>query len=201
VDAILVRTWPPGYGSDVEPDPLLLPTASQTVGPYFGIALPWADGPLVVPDGTDGSFWIRGRVTDGAGEPVPDALVETWQADPDGRFPQASPGGTAGFRGFGRCPTDEDGRFGVLTVMPGTVAGTDEAVQAPHIDVAVFARGLLKQVVTRIYFPDHPSNALDPVLSSVPSPSQATMLARRTDDGYTFDIRLQGDGATAFFEL
>ena len=182
------------------PSPLP-PTPSQTVGPFFGIVLPWEDGPLVVPEGTDESFWIRGRVTDGAGEPIPDALVETWQADPDGRFPQPGVGSPGGFRGFGRCPTDGDGRFGVLTVMPGATARTDDVIEAPHIDVAVFARGLLKQVVTRIYFPDHPSNALDPVLSSVPSPSQSTMLARRTDDGYTFDIRLQGDGATAFFEL
>lgn len=176
-----------------------LRTPSQTVGPYFGMALPWPDGPRIVSDGSEGAFWIRGLVSDGAGDPVPDALVETWQADPDGRFPGSDAPG--GFRGFGRCPTDADGWFGILTVMPGSVPDLGGAVQAPHIDVAVFARGLLRQVITRIYFPDDPANAIDPVLSSLPVQAQATLLATRTADGYRFDIRLQGDDATAFFDL
>jgi protocatechuate 3,4-dioxygenase alpha subunit len=178
-----------------------LPTPSQTVGPYFGIALPWPDGPRVVPEGTVGAFWIRGRVTDGAGDQVPDAMVETWQADPAGNFPSERDDRTAGFRGFGRCATDTDGGFGILTVKPGAVPGVDGTVQAPHIDVAVFARGLLRPVITRIYFPDEPSNDEDPLLTSVPDPDRATMLASRTEDGYRFDIRLQGDGETAFFDL
>lgn len=178
-----------------------LPTPSQTVGPYFGMALPWPDGPNVVRDGSEGAFWIRGRVTDGAGEPVPDALVETWQADPAGKFPDRGGASQGGFRGFGRCPTDPDGCFGILTVMPGPVPGVDGVMQAPHIDVALFARGLLRSVITRIYFPDDPATAIDPVFSSVPTQAQATLLANRTDDGYRFDIRLQGDDATAFFDL
>ena len=185
----------------MDPRSQFLPTPSQTVGPYFGIALPWPDGPRVVPDGSEGAFWIRGRVTDGAGDPVPDALVETWQADASGRFPDRPDEGEGGFRGFGRCPTDAEGQFGIVTVKPGAVPGVDGVSQAPHIDVAVFARGLLRPVITRIYFPDDPGNAIDPVLSSLPLPDRATLLAGRTDDGYRFDIRLQGDDATAFFDL
>lgn len=177
------------------------PTPSQTVGPYFGMALPWPDGPRVVAPDTDGAIRIGGIVTDGAGVPVPDALIETWQAGPDGTFPTDGRSGAAGFRGFGRCPTDALGRFSLTTLMPGMVDAADQGAQAPHIDVAVFARGLLKQVITRIYFPDHPANAGDPVLSSLPEQARDTLIARRSDDGYTFDIRLQGDRATAFFEL
>jgi protocatechuate 3,4-dioxygenase alpha subunit len=212
VDAILVRRDLSGYGSvkstvqrnrggSVDRGAHLLPTPSQTVGPYFGMALPWPDGPRVVRDGSPGAFWIRGRVTDGAGEPVSDALIETWQADPEGRFPDGEDDAQGRFRGFGRCPTDAAGCYGILTVMPGPVRGPEGASQAAHIDVAVFARGLLRQVITRIYFPEDPANAVDPVFSSVPKPEQATLLANRTEDGYRFDIRLQGDDATAFFDL
>jgi protocatechuate 3,4-dioxygenase alpha subunit len=156
---------------------------------------------MVVRDGTEGAFWIRGRLTDGAGDPVPDGLVETWQADPSGSFPEIGSVTSAGFRGFGRCPTDDDGRFGILTVRPGAVPGPDGVAQAPHIDVAVFARGLLKQVVTRMYFPDEASNVDDPLLSSIPVERRATLLAAPTDDGFRFDIRLQGGDETAFFDL
>jgi protocatechuate 3,4-dioxygenase, alpha subunit len=171
-------------------------TPSQTVGPFLAIGLPWPDGPLVVPVGTPGAFWIRGDVRDGGGEVVQDALVETWQADPDGRF-----GGT--FRGFGRCPTDQDGRYGIHTRKPGPVPAPGGRFQAPHIDVSVFARGLLKRVVTRIYFEDETeANAQDAVLRSLADRADRdTLLARRTDDGYRFDIRLQGDGETIFFRL
>src|SRR5215471_2036494 len=122
-------------------------TPSQTAGPFFAIGLPWKEGAYAVGEGTPGAVWIRGRVTDGAGEPVPDALIETWQTDPV----------QDGFRGFARCPTDDDGRYGLLTLKPGPVAGPDGQPQAPHLVVAVLARGLLDRLVTRIYFADEPA--------------------------------------------
>ena len=166
-------------------------TPAQTVGPYFSIGLPWPDGPEVVPDGAAGAIRLRGRVLDGEGAPVPDALIETWQADPDGRYE------TPGFRGFGRCPTDADGNWAIRTVKPGAAAG-----QAPHIAVSVFARGLLHRVVTRIYFADeHEANAADPVLAGLDEAAGATLVAAREEDGYRFDVRLQGPDETAFFAV
>ncbi|HEY9392467.1 MAG TPA: protocatechuate 3,4-dioxygenase subunit alpha [Mycobacteriales bacterium] len=183
-------------------------TPSQTIGPFLHIGLPWPDGPDVVPDGTPGAFVISGVVLDGAGEPVTDAMVETWQADPRGGFdhpddPRAPTGPTvAGFRGFGRCPTDGTGRFWVRTVKPGPVPAPDGTAQAPHLDVSVFARGLLHRLVTRIYFDDEvEANAADPVLTSVDPAFRSTLVAARTAEGYRFDIRLRGDGETVFFAL
>jgi protocatechuate 3,4-dioxygenase alpha subunit len=169
-------------------------TPSQTVGPFLSIGLPWPDGPDVVAEGTPGAIVIRGTVYDGAGAPVPDALIETWQADPDGRFDHPEGGGTD-FRGFGRCPTDPQGTYWIRTLRPGAVSG-----QAPHIDVSVFARGLLHRVVTRIYLPDN-DNTADPVLATVPRERRHTVMAVQSDDGYTFDIRLQGPDETVFFEV
>lgn len=186
-------------------------TPSQTVGPFFSLGLPWSAGPEVVPKGTPGAVWIRGKVLDGHGAPVPDALIETWQADADGLFPQGrnrdagvEPAGTDhGFRGFGRCPTDLEGSWAVLTVKPGRVPAADGSPQAPHIDVAAFARGLLNHLFTRIYFGDEEeANATDPVLSKIEDrEARATLIARPTEDGYQFDIRLQGDHETVFFHL
>jgi protocatechuate 3,4-dioxygenase alpha subunit len=178
-----------------------LSTPSQTVGPFLSIGLPWADGPDVVPPGTPGALVISGTVYDGAGAVVPDALVETWQADADGRFnhPDDPRGAVPGFRGFGRCPTDENGRYAIRTVVPGALPGIGRTVQAPHIDVSVLARGLLNRVVTRIYFPG--SDAGDPVLASVPKDRRSTLIATKTADGYRFDVRLQGDGETVFFDV
>ena len=184
-------------------------TPSQTVGPFLALGLPWPDGPQVVPPGTPGAFWISGRLLDGAGQPVPDGLVETWQADPAGRFnhPDDPRGAVSpaipGFRGFGRCPTDRDGRWRIHTVKPGVLPGPGATTQAPHLDVSVLARGLLHRVVTRIYFADEPTaNAADPVLTSLAEPAdRATLLAAPTPDGYRFDIRLQGAGETVFFDL
>ncbi|HKS43533.1 MAG TPA: protocatechuate 3,4-dioxygenase subunit alpha [Amycolatopsis sp.] len=179
-------------------------TPSQTVGPYLAIGLPWADGPTVVPEGTPGAVWIRGTVTDGAGDPVPDALIETWQADPGGRFdhPDDPRGRVEGFRGFGRCPTGSDGTYGILTLLPGVVPGSDGKDQAPHIDVSVFARGLLNRVVTRIYFPENAeANAADAVLNSVPEDRRDTLVATKTEDGYRFDVYLQGPGETVFLDV
>jgi protocatechuate 3,4-dioxygenase, alpha subunit len=179
-------------------------TPSQTVGPYLSIGLPWPDGPFVVDESAPGAFWLHGIVTDGAGAPVPDALIETWQADPDGRFdhPDDPRGAVKGFRGFGRCPTDDSGRYAIRTQKPGPVPGPGGEAQAPHIDVSVFARGLLHRVVTRVYFADEEAaNAADPVLSTVPTDRRATLLAVPDGEGYRFDIRLQGDDETVFFAI
>jgi protocatechuate 3,4-dioxygenase, alpha subunit len=182
-------------------------TPSQTVGPYFAIGLPWEAGPHAVPPGTPGAIRIAGVVCDGAGQPVPDNLIETWQADPAGRFADlhghAGPSELEGFRGFARSGFEAgDGGWGIVTVKPGAVAGPGGAAQAPHIAVSVFARGLLHRCVTRIYFADEEAaNAADPVLASVPADRRATLLAQPTDDGYRFDIRLQGPGETVFFAV
>jgi protocatechuate 3,4-dioxygenase alpha subunit len=164
-------------------------TPSQTVGPYLAIGLPFKDGAHVVPEGTQGRIRIYGHVFDGAGDPISDALIETWQADPDGRF------GT-GFRGFGRAPTGPDGEYEIFTLKPGRV---DEE-QAPHIDVSVFARGMLNRCVTRIYFADE-DNGGDPVLDSVPEDRRGTIIAEPGEDGYRFDVHVQGESETVFFRV
>jgi protocatechuate 3,4-dioxygenase alpha subunit len=184
----------------------LPPTPSQTIGPFFAVGLPWPDGPEVVADGTPGACWIGGRVLDGAGDPVPDALVETWQADPQGRFAHPDdPRGPAapGFRGFGRCPTDAEGRWAVRTVKPGPLPAPGGGVEAPHLNVSVFARGLLGRLVTRVYFPDEPeANAADPLLGSIPDPAvRARLVAVADGDRLRFDIHLQGDQETPFLAI
>ena len=175
-------------------------TPSQTVGPFFAFALPYEGGERVVPPDRPDAIRIAGAVVDGAGEPVSDALIEIWQADPAGRFahPEDPRGDEAAFTGFGRCPTDADGWFELTTVKPGPVPP-----QAPHINVTVLARGLLKQLVTRIYFPDEETaNAGDPLLSSIADPSvRATLIARPDDGGLRFDIHLQGENETAFLDV
>jgi protocatechuate 3,4-dioxygenase alpha subunit len=161
------------------------PTPAQTVGPFFAIGLPWDGGPEVVARGSAGAIALRGTVSDGAGEPVPDALVETWQAAGEG------------CRGFGRCPTDDDGRWEIVTRKPQAAGG-----EAPHVAVAVFARGLLHRVPTRAYFGDEAeANEADPVLSSLDDTRRATLIAAPEEGGYRFDIHLQGDRETVFFEL
>ena len=186
-------------------------TPSQTTGPFLAIGLPWVDGPYVVPEGTPGTITIGGRVLDGAGEPVTDAMVETWQADPDGRFahpddPRGPLCPPAGFRGFGRCPTDAAGRYRLLTLRPGRLPSADGGWEAPHLDVSVFARGLLDRVVTRIYFPDEQAaNLADPVLAAIADPDRRTTLIAAAEPGlqgqFRFDIRLQGERETVFFDL
>jgi protocatechuate 3,4-dioxygenase alpha subunit len=158
-------------------------TPSQTVGPYFSLGLLARSANELDP----GGIRITGRVLDGEGEPVPDAMVEIWQADEDGRHRPDF--------GWGRSGSDEDGRYSFVTRKPGAVAG-----QAPHLTVMVFARGLLKPVLTRMYFPDEEeANAADPVLTAVDD--AVTLVARGADDGLEFDIRLQGDGETVFFAV
>ena len=182
-------------------------TPSQTVGPYFAIGLPWDVGPDVVPADTPGAIRIRGTVYDGEGTPVPDFLLETWQADPEGRFADMHEYGgrsqVEGFRGFARYGLEDgDGRFEIVTIKPGPVQGLGAATQAPHIAVSLFARGMLNRVVTRIYFADEAAaNAADPVLASVPADRRATLLAQPTADGYAIDLRIQGEGETVFFSV
>jgi protocatechuate 3,4-dioxygenase alpha subunit len=160
--------------------------------------------------GTPGAFRIGGTVYDGAGVPVPDAVIETWQADPDGRFDHPDdPRGAVrwkDFRGFGRSATDPEGRYSLLTVKPGRlpVAGggaADDGRQAPHLNVSVFCRGMLVRLVTRIYFPDEEANAEDPVLTSIHPTRRATLIAGSEPPGYSFDIHLQGEHETVFFDL
>jgi protocatechuate 3,4-dioxygenase alpha subunit len=165
-------------------------TPSQTVGPYLSIGLPWPDGSHVVAEDTPGRIRIHGRLFDGAGEVIPDGMIETWQADANGEF------NAPGFRGLGRCPTDAEGAFEIFTVKPGRIGDG----QAPHIDVNVFARGMLNRCVTRIYFADE-DNEGDPVLDSVPEARRATILATPGEDGYRFDVHLQGESETVFFRV
>ena len=186
----------------------LAPTPSQTVGPYFGFALPWPDGPFVVDEGTEGAIRLQGVLCDGAGEPVPDGMIETWQADTDGRFahPDDPRGAVAwsGFRGFGRCATNADGAYSILTLKPGRVPGPGESLQAPHIVMSVFARGMLQRLVTRVYFADEQhANAEDPVLFSMRGGDQLrrTLLAEPVEGGYRFDVHLQGPDETVFFAI
>jgi protocatechuate 3,4-dioxygenase, alpha subunit len=182
-------------------------TPSQTVGPYFAIGLPWPAGPAAVPEGSAGAIRIAGTVYDGQGEVVPDHLLEFWQADPGGRFADLHGyGGRSeldGFRGFARYGVEDgDGRFEIVTVKPGQVPGPGDSVQAPHVAVSVFARGMLQRCVTRIYFADEDdANAADPVLRRVPEVRRSTLLAQPDDSGYRFDIHLQGPGETVFFAL
>jgi len=190
-------------------------TPSQTVGPYFAMRLPFAEGPYVVPAGTPGALVIYGRLHDGAGDPIPDGLIETWQADPRGRFAHPDdprgpvPDGDLAFRGFGRCPTGHDGTFRIVTLKPGPLPFGDGRTEAPHINVSVLARGMLDRSVTRVYFPDEAgANDNDPVLQLVPEHRRHTLLAVpagvNEETGQTllrFDIRMQGDHETVFFDL
>ena len=188
---------------------LLPPTPSQTVGPFFGFALPYAGGEvLVVPQTRGERIAIHGTVRDGEGLPVPDALIEIWQANAAGRYAhpddeRAEAELDPSFIGFGRCPTDALGRFRFETIRPGRVPGPDAALQAPHLAVGVLARGLLKRLATRVYFSDEDANAEDAILALVDPARRASLIARRDGDepSYCFDIVLQGEGETVFFEF
>jgi len=184
-------------------------TPSQTIGPFFAIMLPLGSNELVSP-GTAGTIVVEGRVLDGAGEPVSDALIELWQAGPDGVYAHPADPRSAeremarGFGGFGRCATDADGRFSFVTVKPGPVPGFDERPQAPHLNLGVFGRGLLRRLATRVYFPDEAAaNARDPLLCSIEDEGmRATLVARPAGPGrLCFDIRLRGEGETAFLAV
>jgi protocatechuate 3,4-dioxygenase alpha subunit len=129
--------------------------------------------------------------------------VESWQADPDGRFahPDDPRGTGVEFRGFGRCPTDAVGDWAILTVRPGPVPDPAGRPQAPHINLSIFARGLLDRVVTRVYLPEEPANAEDPVLSGIDEARRGTLIAVPADDGLRFDVRLRGPGEAVFFSV
>ena len=188
-------------------------TASQTVGPFFAPALLREDASrhvLTRPETAGERIRIEGRVLDGDGLPVPDALVEIWQANAYGRYNHPSDQGSATldptFQGFGRSGTTEEGVYWFETIKPGAVSFDGKRMQAPHICVTVFARGLLNHAATRLYFEDEAANAEDPVLRYVPEDRRATLLARRIATGgpavvYRFDIVLQGAGETAFFNV
>jgi protocatechuate 3,4-dioxygenase alpha subunit len=190
-------------------------TPSATVGPYFlyGLVPSYYGGSdlatnnLVTPDVTGERIRIEGRVLDGDGAPIPDALIEIWQADGAGRY--ANPGDTrappnAAFKGFGRASTNDEGRYLFETIKPGAVPGPNDAMQAPHIAVNFFARGVLKQMVTRIYFSDETANAADAILALVPQERRDTLIATRENGRehptYRFDFRLQGEDETVFFD-
>jgi protocatechuate 3,4-dioxygenase alpha subunit len=184
------------------------PTPSQTIGPFFNDALLDRDRSELVSSDHPAAIKIRGTVYEGAGEVVPDAMVEIWQANRAGRYDHPADDRKdltldEDFSGFGRSGTDARGEFSFVTVKPGPVPGPNGQLQAPHVMVSVFARGLLKRLVTRIYFPDEEeANAADPVLSSIEDQKlRRTLIARDEGDALRFDIRLQGDGQTAFFEL
>lgn len=174
-------------------------TPSQTVGPFFGIGLPFRKGNELVEPGTVGAIRIEGQVIDGNGDPVPDALIEIWQADQRGSF-RAATSGTA--TGFGRVGTDSEGVFSFTTMKPGATPAPDGRRQAPHLNVTVFARGLLRQLVTRMYFPDETrANQDDPVLSLVDPERRQTLIAENAGGLLRFDIRLQGERETVFFAI
>jgi protocatechuate 3,4-dioxygenase alpha subunit len=202
-------------------------TASQTVGPFFEPCL-LRDGAcrnvLTRPETIGEHIRVEGRVIDGDGTPVPDALIEIWQADAHGRYNHPADKGTAppdpDFTGFGRSGSAEDGSYWFDTIKPGPVPFDAQQWQAPHIVVTIFARGLLNHLVTRLYFADEPANASDPILQYVPDARRPTLLATRavgtrfiasgnaSGDApenapavYRFDIILQGKGETVFFNL
>jgi protocatechuate 3,4-dioxygenase, alpha subunit len=190
----------------------LVPTPSQTVGPFFHLALDrpgWGD---LAAEGAQGErIAVIGRMTDGDGAAVADACLELWQANAAGRYAHPDDDQTdkpldPHFRGFGRVSTDADGGFRLTTIRPGPVPGRGNTLQAPHIAVAIFARGLLKQLFTRIYFAGEALNDTDPVLSSITDPARRrTLIATRHDEdaspAYRFDIVLQGDDETVFFDV
>jgi protocatechuate 3,4-dioxygenase alpha subunit len=182
-------------------------TASQTVGPFLHIGLAWLTrDQLVPPDAAGERVTVTGRVLDGDGQPVPDALVEVWQANAHGKYAHPEDDQdkplVPEFQGFGRVPTDERGAFRFTTVKPGRVPGPSGSLQAPHLLVVVFMRGLLRHLVTRLYFPDEPGNAEDPVLNLVPADRRATLIARAVANGVlAWDIVLQGPDETIFFDL
>lgn len=199
-------------------------TPSQTVGPFFAYGLTpkgrcewdpngsysWKEtvgDNLVTPAASGTKIRIEGRVTDGDGQPINDAMIEIWQADSQGRYahPRDNARPNTQFRGFGRSATDKDGIYGFDTVKPGPVPGPNGMPQAPHIVVCIFSRGMLRQIYTRLYFADEAANTADPILALVPADRRGTLIAHK-DVGagrpvYRFDIRIQGEGETVFFDI
>ena len=181
-------------------------TASQTTGPFVAISFERTIVDEVAPSSVSGDrIVIQGRVIDGDGKPVDDAVIETWQANAHGKYAHPEDAREKllepDFKGFGRVLTDSRGGFRLKTIKPGRVPGPGDTLQAPHLVVLVFMRGLLKHLVTRIYFPDEASNAEDPVLALVPQERRQTLIARKTADGaLEWNVVLQGDAETVFFD-
>ena len=179
----------------------LSPTPGQTVGPFYGYALPYPGDSELVSPGHSEAIRLHGTVYDGAGDPVPDALIEIWQADPAGQVVQAEgslrrDGWT--FTGFGRAAVDDTGHYAFTTLVPGPT----EKGAAPFVAMTVFARGLLNRLFTRIYLPvDEAALARDPFLRTVPEDRRTTLVATQDEHGYCFDVRLQGDGETVFLQF
>ena len=187
-------------------------TPSQTVGPYVHIGLfpTWENSGDAVPEDAPGRIDVSFNVIDGAGQPIGDAMIETWQADAAGRFnsptdPRGAAEATpAGFRSLARVFADESGTIVVHTVKPGALPAEDGAVEAPHINVGLFARGMLERLYTRLYFPeDTDAHASDPVLSAVPEADRPKLIAEKTDRGYHLTIHVQNTEGreTPFFAL
>ena len=185
-------------------------TPSQTIGPFFKPSLVRSADEMLAPNEACGErIVIVGRVLDGDGAPVDDAMVEIWQANADGRYDHPDDLQEKlidpNFHGFGRAATDQHGNFRFDTIKPGAVSGIGNALQAPHINVSIFARGLLKRLVTRIYFPDESLNASDAILNAVPSERRSTLIARAesvsSQPALRFDIVLQGENETVFFDI
>jgi protocatechuate 3,4-dioxygenase alpha subunit len=184
-------------------------TTWQTIGPFFKIGLSWLYRDNLAAPGVSGErVEIAGRILDGDGKPVPDGIVEIWQADSHGKYahpddPQEK-SAEPGFRGYGRVPTDDEGRFCFTTIKPGRVPGPDGKLQAPHLAVSVFTRGLLRRLITRIYLPDEPSNAEDFALNLVDAGRRDTLIARKIEGragALEWNVILQGVGETVFFDV
>lgn len=180
----------------------LTPTPSQTAGPYLHLGMTDRHSvPCVAGKGVKGErVWLTFRVLDGDGVPVPDAMIELWQADSEGEYASRE----ASFRGFGRLATAEDGSCTFETIRPGRVPGPGNRLQAPHINVSVFSRGLLKRLSTRIYFAGDSANGEDPILALVPELRRATLFAQpdpARDRGWIFEIRMRGENETVFFDV
>lgn len=183
-------------------------TTSQTVGPFFTIGLTRMNQSVLAGPGVSGErVTIQGRVVDGDGVPVPDAVIEIWQANAHGKY--AHPEDVqdkpieAGFVGYGRVPTDDGGKFSFTTIKPGAVPGPDGKMQAPHLALSIFMRGLLKRLATRIYFPDEPGNDTDFVLHLVEASRRGTLIARAAAGRpgvLEWNVVMQGEGETVFFD-
>ena len=181
----------------------LIPTSSQTVGPYLHLGLTDRRSVSCVAGETAKGerVWLTFRVLDGVGAPVPDAMIEVWQADSEGNY---STSVDEAFGGFGRLATAEDGSCTFETIKPGRVPGPEGTLQAPHVNVSILGRGILKRLSTRAYFAGEPANSQDPVLALVPEGRRVTLLARpdpARSGGWALDIRLRGEGETVFFDV
>jgi len=196
-------------------------TPSQTVGPFYAYGLTpkgrakwdpnghysWKEtvgDNLITPDVVGDRIRIEGAIYDGDGKPINDAMLEIWQADGQGRYsnePGSRSRSNAAFKGHGRSACDGNGVFSFDTVKPGQVAGPDGRMQAPHIVVCIFGRGMLRQVYTRMYFDGESANATDPILALVPAERRDTLIAKKQGNVWRFDIHMQGDRETVFFDV